>query len=105
MTSWCFARKRRNSFYLYGDGDDVAIIQDIERGFAIKITDEEAEAIRNFGDLFDTVLAKIDEENRLDDIIVWQKLEDIVKRQLSGRYAEKIKVDRKTSFFLRDAVE
>lgn len=105
MNNWCFTRKRKNSFYLYGDGDDVAIIEEIERRFAVQITDEEAKAILTFGDLLDTVISKISMDKGADDNKLWEDIEGIIKRQLSGRYGENIKVNRKTSFFSRDAVE
>lgn len=47
------------SFDLFGDGDDVDLIEMAEETFAIDIGDEEAQSVQTFGDLLDLVESKI----------------------------------------------
>ncbi|WP_262689833.1 acyl carrier protein [Kordiimonas aestuarii] len=45
---------------LGGDGDDVEILEDIEKAFRIKISDEDAAACCTVGDLYELLLTKYD---------------------------------------------
>ncbi|HET7681725.1 MAG TPA: acyl carrier protein [Xanthobacteraceae bacterium] len=44
---------------LVGDGDDLDVIYDVERAFGIKLTDAEAERVRNVGELHDLMELKL----------------------------------------------
>jgi hypothetical protein len=47
-----------NSLNLVGDGDELDVIYDVERTFGFKFTKEEAENLRNVGDLYDLIESK-----------------------------------------------
>ena len=48
------------SLNLVGDGDDLDLIEDIEKSFQIKLQDEEVEQWRTVGDIYRCLLAKIE---------------------------------------------
>lgn len=48
----------RNSLDLAGDGDELDLIASVERTFGMDITNAEAEALRNVGQLYDLIQAK-----------------------------------------------
>lgn len=47
---------------LVGDGDELDVIVDVERTFGIVISNQEAEAIRNVGDLYDLIELRVGPE-------------------------------------------
>jgi len=53
-------RHNPNSFNLYGDLDDVEVVEGAERVFDIQIANDEAERMRTFGDLLDCVERKLE---------------------------------------------
>jgi len=57
-------RSNGNSLNLAGDGDDVDFLDDVEAVFAVKITDEEAVALRTVGDLHDLLCKRMDLSRR-----------------------------------------
>jgi hypothetical protein len=48
----------KDTLNLVGDGDDVDVINDVERTFGIKLTDAEAEQTRTVGQLYDLIELK-----------------------------------------------
>ena len=45
---------------MVGDGDEVELLEDIERAFSVRFTDDEAEAIVTLGDLHEAIMTKTD---------------------------------------------
>ncbi len=45
---------------MVGDGDEVEFLEDIERAFSVRFTDNEAEAITTLGEMHRAILAKTD---------------------------------------------
>lgn len=100
MPIWPFRKrteKRPNTVALCGDGDDVDILTIVEEKFGITIADEEAEATRTVGDLYDLIQRKISGKTGIDP--VWALTEYIV-RDISCSRAP---IDRDTTFFAKDA--
>lgn len=54
-----------NCFNLAGDGDDVDVLEAVERAFGVKISDAESEDCETFGQLFDVVWAKVRRPNQI----------------------------------------
>ncbi|MCZ6839058.1 MAG: hypothetical protein O7G13_07260 [Alphaproteobacteria bacterium] len=52
-------KKTENSLYLYGDGDDVEILEGVEATFDVKISDDEAPSLYTLGDLYDLLVSKL----------------------------------------------
>jgi hypothetical protein len=52
-------RRKLNSLGLRGDGDDVAVLENVERAFGIRILDSEAVQLRTVGQLYDLILVKL----------------------------------------------
>jgi hypothetical protein len=45
----------KDTLDLWGDGDDVDVVCDVERAFGIKLTGDEAERTRTVGELYDLI--------------------------------------------------
>ena len=50
---------KANSLDLWGDGDEIEMIEAIERAFAIRFENAEAEQLVTMGQLFDLVKSKL----------------------------------------------
>ncbi|WP_395541233.1 hypothetical protein [Neotabrizicola sp. sgz301269] len=71
-----FPRKNsRPNIGLYGDLDDVECLEDVERQFSVRFTDEEAEAVTTVGSFYQALLAKRPD---LDQEPAWNELAQIL---------------------------
>ena len=48
----------KNSLNLWGDGDDLDVVVDVEQVFDLKLSNQEAESCRTVGDLYDLIVSK-----------------------------------------------
>jgi hypothetical protein len=56
---WFFPRKNPHpNIGMLGDLDDVEVLQDVEKHFGIRFSDQEAEQLRTVGDFFEQCIAK-----------------------------------------------
>jgi hypothetical protein len=68
-------RNPRPNIGLYGDLDDVECLEDVERHFSVRFTDEEAAAVTTVGSFLQAVLAKRPD---LDRDAAWNDLTRIL---------------------------
>jgi hypothetical protein len=78
---------------MYGDLDDIELLQDVEQTFEIRIADDEAQTMLTMGQLETLVRAKVASKTGFDP--VWALL-DRIARDHSGH---KGMIDRETTFF------
>jgi hypothetical protein len=99
MAFWPFrAHERLNTINLYGDLDDVELVEDIEKQFGICISNGEAEQTLTMGQLEELVQNHLGE--RADETI-WEHLCRIARFH-SGHEGP---IDRDTTFFASHAKE
>ena len=55
-------RRHRNSLDMYGDGDEVDLLIDVEETFGVAIEARGAETLGTVGDLYDVVVGRLDPE-------------------------------------------
>jgi hypothetical protein len=88
-------RPKQNSFYLVGDGDELQLVEIIERFYGLTFPPEELRDVATFGQLFDVVVRmrqlRGDEFNTRD---TWNELVEIVV----GFSGHRASVDRDTTF-------
>lgn len=96
-----FSRKA-NSLDLWGDGDEVEMIEAIERAYAISFEKAEAEQLVTMGQLFDLVKSKVGKQGAktITDDALWAGL---VKHAHDAGADPRRAVDRNTTFFSRNA--
>lgn len=88
-----------NTVNLVGDGDDIDVLEEIEKISGIKFQDAEAEKVITVGNLYDLVKEKT--ETRPDFDPLWEFVSRIV-RDVS---CSKDPIDRETAFFREHAKE
>ena len=89
--------ERLNTVDLVGDGDDVDLLEAIERAFDLKLTDDEASDLETIGDLYHLVKAKVKSNPDFDP--VWELVCQIVRENSLTRDP----IDNDTTFFSKDA--
>ncbi|MCG7508333.1 hypothetical protein [Mesorhizobium retamae] len=91
-----------NSLGLWGDGDEIEMIEAVERAFAIRFENAEAEQLVTMGQLFDLVKSKIGNQGAeaITDDALWSEL---VKHARDAGADPRRAVDRNTTFFSRNA--
>ncbi|WP_131814571.1 hypothetical protein [Cognatishimia maritima] len=91
--------ERLNTVDLVGDGDDVDLLEAIERAFDLKLTDDEASDLETIGEPYDLVKAKAKSNPDFDP--VWELVCQIVRENSMTRDP----IDRDTTFFPEHAQE
>lgn len=94
--------RKANSLGLWGDGDEIEMIEAIERAYAISFETAEAEQLVTMGQLFDLVKSKIGKQGAetIADDALWTEL---VKHAHDAGADSRRAVDRNTTFFSRNA--
>ncbi|HEV2507691.1 MAG TPA: hypothetical protein VGV39_31785 [Mesorhizobium sp.] len=87
---------------LWGDGDEVEMVEAIEQAFSIRFEKAEAEQLVTMGQLFDLVKAKIGKlgAETIAGAVLWTEL---VKHARDAGADPRRTVDRNTTFFSRSA--
>ena len=90
------------SLGLWGDGDEIEMIEAIERTYSISFETVEAEQLVTMGQLFDLVKSKIGKQGAetIADDALWTEL---VKHARDAGADPRQAVDRNTTFFCRNA--
>ncbi|PLP57920.1 hypothetical protein CYK37_17010 [Mesorhizobium loti] len=93
---------KANSLGLWGDGDEIEMIEAIERAYAISFEKVEAEQLTTMGQLFDLVKSKIGRGGAaaVADDALWTGL---LKYAHDAGADPRRAVDRNTTFFSRNA--
>lgn len=94
--------RKANSLDLWGDGDEIEMIEAIERAYAISFEKAEAEQLVTMGQLFDLVKSKLGNQGAgaITDDALWSEL---VKHARDAGADPRRAVDRNTTFFSRNA--
>jgi hypothetical protein len=94
--------RKANSLDLWGDGDEIQMIEAIERAFAIRFEDAEAEQLVTMGQLFDLMKSKLGKQGAevISNDALWTEL---VKHAREAGADPRRAVDRNTTFFSRNA--
>jgi hypothetical protein len=62
---WFFPQKNpRPNIGMFGDGDDVELLQEVEKSYGICFSDEEAEKMRTVGDFYECAVSKASVQGR-----------------------------------------
>ncbi len=85
-----------NTLALFGNLDEVEILQDIETTFGIRFSDSEAEALLTVGDLEAAIREKLMERPDFDP--VWALVEYISRTHSNSRHD----INQDTTFFAHD---
>lgn len=93
---------KANCLGLWGDGDEIEMIEAIESAYAINFGKAEAEQLVTMGQLFDLVKSKIGKQGvgTIADDALWAEL---VKHARDAGADPRQAVDRNTTFFSRNA--
>ncbi len=98
MIFWPFRTSTApNTLGLGGDGDEVEMLEDVERRFSIGLVQKEVEMLVTMGDLEGLVSLKSNEDLPSEDI--WERLCEIARHHS----AHDGPIDRYTTFFAKFA--
>ncbi len=86
-------KNHRPNIGLYGDLDDVRLLEDLEQKFEIEISDEKATAISNVGDLFECISGELTKKGAK---LSWQEFIKVLEPHSCIPISQ---IQRETEFF------